>query len=166
MVSWSISTINHHLTVYTMKVYIAASQTQGTGGFEWRTTLEEARKEFESDKAIGCIRCLLFEYETKETNFDDITKEIDGQLDLFETKQIGTLLDEYEEEKEEEEEDNTSYHVGNLTASNGEVYSIFVYGDSDYYDIHDSAGSCINEGEPFYEKPTQEDLEDLLSHQD
>jgi hypothetical protein len=51
----------------------------------------------------------------------------------------------------------------------GETYTIVGYwtegkpdNEYDFYDVHDDAGFCINEGYPFYEKPTASDIKVLL----
>ena len=43
------------------------------------------------------------------------------------------------------------------------VYAIFNKDESiDYYDVFDSNGNCLNEGNPFYKKPSLSDLWKLL----
>jgi hypothetical protein len=64
---------------------------------------------------------------------------------------------------------NDSAHITDLTIK-GEVYSIYgIYDERsedgigyEYYDVFDSAGNCINEGDAFYDYPTLEEIEALL----
>jgi len=61
-----------------------------------------------------------------------------------------------------------------------ELIAIYVYGKTRYYiygcwdketpenifefyDVYDVDGNCINEGEPFYELPTREDILEFLT---
>ena len=64
---------------------------------------------------------------------------------------------------------NDSAHIIDLTI-NDKVYSIYgIYDEQsedgigyEYYDVYDSDGNCINEGDAFYDYPTLEEIEALL----
>ena len=63
---------------------------------------------------------------------------------------------------------NTSAeHVETLTVNN-KRYDVYGYYDADtpddeheYYDVFDKKGNCINEGAPFYVRPTISDIEEM-----
>ena len=51
----------------------------------------------------------------------------------------------------------------------GEKYNVFGCWDNeteentfDFFDVYDSVGTCINEGEPFWKEPTRESLKEYI----
>jgi hypothetical protein len=52
---------------------------------------------------------------------------------------------------------------------NGENYTLYrcyeddgEESDSDFYDLYDSKGNCLNEGDPYYEIPSRSEIVDLI----
>ena len=49
-----------------------------------------------------------------------------------------------------------------VVATNDEEFDIYFEPEDEYYEVYDSLGNCINEGNLFFEKPTIEQIEGLL----
>lgn len=44
----------------------------------------------------------------------------------------------------------------------GEKFDIYFEGGDEYYEIYDSNGNCLTEGNYFFHKPTIEEIRELL----
>lgn len=49
-----------------------------------------------------------------------------------------------------------------VVSTNGEEFDIFFEPVDEYYEVYDSLGNCLNEGNLFFEKPTIEQINELL----
>jgi hypothetical protein len=49
-----------------------------------------------------------------------------------------------------------------VVATNGEEFDIYFEPEGDYYEIYDALGNCLNEGNLFFEKPTIEQIKELI----
>jgi len=49
-----------------------------------------------------------------------------------------------------------------VVETNGEEFDIYFEQQDEYYEVYDSLGNCLNEGNLFFEKPTIEQIKELL----
>jgi len=49
-----------------------------------------------------------------------------------------------------------------VVSTNGEEFDVYFEPENEYYEVYDSLGNCMNEGNLFFEKPTIEQIKELL----
>lgn len=49
-----------------------------------------------------------------------------------------------------------------VVSTNGEEFDIYFEPADEHYEVYDAFGNCLNEGNLFFEKPTIEQIEELL----